>query len=148
MNVTIKSFNRLTCQELYRILQLRSEVFILEQRIVCQDMDDIDLNALHVCLKSDSTVTDGYLRLFEQDGIVHIGRVLVAKALRGRHLGAALMKVAIDTAGKHFPGLPIRLHSQEQAVGFYEKLGFRICSERFMEEGVPHFEMELSCGCQ
>lgn len=141
MTITATPYSDLDKDTLYDILRLRSEVFLLEQHIVCQDMDGVDRDAIHVHMKDNGRVT-GYLRVFKDGMSARIGRVAVAREHRGENFGAALMQTGIGTARKYFPGLPVKLHSQEQVVGFYEKCGFRVCSERFMEEGVPHFEME------
>ena len=143
MTIESKSFIQLTVDQLYRILQLRCQVFMLEQNIICQDMDGVDRNSIHVFLQDGDEII-GCLRVFESQGTVYIGRVLIAEPYRGQNLGASLMDAGVQAAHKAFPGLPIHLHSQEQVVGFYEKQGFCVCSDRFLEEGVPHFEMKYS----
>lgn len=135
------SYDSLTLDELYGILKARSKVFLLEQGIVCQDMDDIDKTAFHVFIEDGGDIL-AYLRVFPMDGEVHIGRVLTAKEMRGKGLGRSVMEAGLQAAEKHFPGRPVKLHSQSQVVGFYEKMGFRVCSDMFLEEGVPHYEME------
>ena len=140
MKLQSTHFSDLTADSLYSILQLRSRVFLLEQGIICLDMDDLDRNSFHISIEEDGRIL-GYLRVFRSGSKAVIGRVAVDQSCRGRHFGTLLMEEGIRTAQRHFPGLPIHLHSQQQVVGFYEKLGFRTCSDMFLEEGVPHYEM-------
>lgn len=144
MTVLTKYWSELSLDELYAILQLRCGVFMLEQRIICQDMDEVDKISYHIFVNDDGGRMLAYLRVFETGGEVHVGRVLTAGCVRGKGLGRVIVERALSVAEENFSGLPIVLHSQEQVVGFYEKLGFEVCSQRFMEEGVPHFKMKYN----
>ncbi|MBQ5841418.1 MAG: GNAT family N-acetyltransferase [Clostridia bacterium] len=142
MNFIAKYFNELSLSELYEILKARSQIFIVEQRMHCQDIDGIDLTARHCFLEDDGKVL-AYLRAFyEEDSkrIVRIGRVL--SVTHGIGLGAALMEQAIEDIQKNMPCQTICLDSQKHAIGFYEKLGFETVSDEFLEEGVLHVRME------
>ena len=99
MTITATPYSDLDKDTLYDILRLRSEVFLLEQHIVCQDMDGVDRNAIHVHMKDNGRVT-GYLRVFKDGISVRIGRVAVAREHRGENFGAALMQTGIETARK------------------------------------------------
>lgn len=141
MNFVSKHFKDLAGREVYEILKARTRVFLLEQNIVCLDTDDVDYDSLHCYLEEDGEMT-AYLRAFYSDpDTVYIGRVL--SITHGKGHGRHLMNESIAAIKKAMPCKALRLHSQTHAVGFYEKFGFKICSEEFLEEGVPHVEMEL-----
>ncbi len=142
MNFTAKQFNELTVSELYEILKSRAEVFFLEQGIVCQDMDDVDYKSLHCFLQKDGRVV-GYLRAFypkEPSETVTVGRVLTLR--HGEGLGKALMEKSMAAIRDKMPCDRLYLHAQVQVVGFYENFGFRVISDEFLEENIPHVEME------
>ena len=142
MNFTSKKFSDLTLTELYEIIKSRTEVFLLEQRIICQDLDDVDYKSLH-CFFTDKERVRGYLRAFlsdEENGVVTIGRVLTLEHKKG--LGTELMKKSFEEIKKNFSCSKIAVHAQKQAVGFYEKMGFQTVSDEFLEEGVCHLTME------
>ena len=143
MKFTAKYFSELTLSQLYEILRSRAEVFMLEQRIICQDMDGVDRVSRH-CFLEDNDRVVAYLRAFyadETQSAVQIGRVLTLQ--HGMGLGRKLMEASILDLKENLGCKKICLHSQKQAVGFYEKLGFQITSEEFLEEGIPHVTMEL-----
>ncbi len=140
MDLIVKSFSELSLEELYEIIKSRSEIFLLEQNIVCQDLDDVDYTSLH-CFFYDGKRVTAYLRAFALDNdTVTIGRVLTLEHRKG--LGSELMKKSIEEIQKRFHCKRISLHAQKQAVEFYEKLGFYITSDEFLEEGVIHITME------
>ena len=142
MNFYAKHFEELTTRELYEILRSRAEIFVVEQKISYVDMDKIDYNSLH-CYIEDGGRVKAYLRAFyDETGSVRIGRVLTLA--HGEGLGRELMVRSIDAIKGKMPAPLVYLNSQEQAVGFYEKLGFEIVSGVFYEEHIPHFRMELN----
>ena len=140
MNFHAKTFPELSASEIYEILKARMEVFLLEQHIVCLDIDGVDYEALHVFLEENGRV-QGYLRAFRYEDAVKIGRVLTRE--HGKGLGRKLMERAMPKIKEHFGCDKIILHSQKQAEGFYKKLGFETVSDEYLEEGVPHVTMEL-----
>ena len=136
-----KTFDELTTREVYEILKARAAVFVVEQNIVYQDMDDKDYNSLHVYCEEDGKVK-AYLRAFETEpGVVRMGRVLTLQ--HGQGLGGKLLDFALKEIGQRFSPKIIAIDSQCHAIGFYEKAGFKVCSEEFLEEGVMHVKMEL-----
>ena len=137
--LSIKHFADLTAEEFYDIARARETVFLLEQRIVCQDFDGVDKNAFHITLKEDGKIL-AYLRIFNDGNDTVIGRVLTTE--RGRGYGLRIMAAAEEAALENFPSRRIILHSQTQAIPFYERCGYTIISEEFLEEGVPHKMME------
>ena len=144
MNYIIKNFNELSLLELYEILRARSEIFIMEQGMRCQEMDGIDITAKHYYLEENGKIL-AYLRVFYEDenrGIVRIGRVI--SMTHGIGLGAKIMNRAIADIKENMNCRKICIDAQTQAVGFYEKFGFKTVSDEFLEEGVPHIKMELT----
>ena len=143
MNLVIKKFNELTITELYEILKVRAEVFVVEQNCVYQDLDDTDYNSLHVFLEEDGKVK-AYLRAFIKDAnadTVQIGRVLTT--IRGVGLGLDILKKGIEAVKNEFCADKIYIEAQTYAIGFYEKVGFQVVSDEFLEDGIPHVAMEL-----
>ena len=138
ITVTVKDFNDLSLKELYEILRVRCEVFLLEQNIVCQDLDRVDYVSRHYYIEDDGEII-AYLRAYKTDEGVQIGRVLTLK--RGVGLGRRIMEYAMDDIKKNFCHKTMLLHSQTHAIGFYQKLGFNVVSDVFDEEGVPHVTM-------
>lgn len=138
--LVVKTFAELTTEELYEILKARFSVFVVEQHCFYLDMDDIDYRSFHVCVCEGRKVV-AYGRLFEDEepNAWHIGRVLTTK--RGVGLGRRLMEAIMQTAYAH-GATALRMDAQSHAVGFYEKLGFVVCSDEFDEAGIPHKRME------
>ena len=142
MTFFAKTFDELSNTELYEILKSRYEIFTVEQNIVYQDMDDIDKSALHCFFIEDGRVV-GNLRAYKgEGGKTKIGRVLSLE--HGKGIGRMLMEKSLPIIKKHFKSDVFALNSQSQAIGFYEKFGFKIVSEEFFEAGVPHVKMEMT----
>ena len=136
-----KTFQELTTDELYELLRIRSEVFVVEQNCVYQDMDYDDQKSIHLWL----TAADKVVALARvcpagthMQGI-SIGRVITTE--RGKGYGKQIMLYAIDAAIEHFGAKQIDIGAQEYAKGFYESVGFRQSSESFMLDGIPHIRM-------
>ncbi len=143
MNFVAKNFSELSLTELYEILKARSQVFIVEQNMHCQDMDDVDLTARHFFIEENGKVL-AYLRAFYTDDsktVVRIGRVL--SITHGVGLGADIMRKAMADIKETMACQTICLDSQKTAIKFYEKLGFQTVSDEFLEEGVIHVAMAL-----
>ena len=140
LNIQAKFFEELTTRQLYEIVRSRSEIFLLEQRIICQDFDGVDYDALHCFLEEKGRVV-AYLRAYPVDGAVKIGRVL--SLTHGAGLGRQLMEEAVPVICAKFACNKLVVHAQKQAQGFYEKLGFLVTSPDYLEEGIPHVTMEL-----
>ena len=142
----IKRFNELSTVELYSLLQLRSEVFVVEQNCVYQDVDGKDDNAIHVLGFLDNELAS-YSRIFDK-GIyfeeASIGRVVVSPKLRDKKLGHDLMQVSIAAVKEHFKEHNITISAQEYLKKFYESHGFVQTSEMYLEDDIPHIQMKKS----
>lgn len=141
MEMKSKLFSELTTRELYEILKARAKIFVVEQNCVYQDLDDRDYQSLHVFFEENGLVT-AYLRAYEKDGnTVQMGRVLTLK--HGTGLGGKLLRVGIAQVRERLNPDRVYIEAQCYAVGYYEREGFRVCSEEFLEDGIPHVGMEL-----
>ena len=142
----IKRFNELSTVELYSLLQLRSEVFVVEQNCVYQDVDGKDDNAIHVLGFLDNELAS-YSRIFDK-GIyfeeASIGRVVVSPKHRDKKLGHDLMQVSIGAVKEHFNENNITISAQEYLKKFYESHGFVQTSEMYLEDDIPHIQMKKS----
>ncbi len=136
-----KSFSELTCSQLYEILKSRLEVFLLEQGIVCQDLDDKDYVSRHFFLWDGKRVT-AYARGYYDETLsaVKLGRILTLS--HGSGHGRILMENVLSETAKAFSCSKIYISAQKHAVGFYEKFGFSIVSGEYLEEGIIHIAME------
>ena len=143
MQFVAKNFDELTTAELYEILRSRCEVFLLEQHIVCQDMDGIDYKSRHYFFWENGRVVACLRAYFtdEENRTVKIGRVLTIR--HGCGAGRELVSLAFDDIRMTMGGRKITVSAQKQAVGFYEKMGFKPTSGEFLEEGVVHVDMAL-----
>jgi ElaA protein len=140
----IRSFESLSTNELYDILRLRSEIFVVEQNCVYLDLDGKDKLALHLFGEFEGKIV-AYSRLFEP-GIsfenASIGRVVVDVNYRNRKWGHDLMREAIDVIKNHFGESKITIGAQLYLKKFYESHGFVQTSEMYLEDDIPHIEMK------
>ena len=142
MNWTIKTFDELTCKEIYEILKSRAEVFVKEQKISYVDEDDIDYKSWHVFAMENDRVA-AYLRAFKDgESTLKIGRVLTLVHRKGT--GSQLMKYAISELKTKTKCKKFIMDAQSHVISFYQRLGFKITSEEYLEEGIPHVDMELT----
>ena len=139
MKFYAKTFSQLSAHEIYEILGARMQVFLLEQNIVCLDIDGVDYDSLHIFYENDGRI-EAYLRAFRAGDAVKIGRVLTRE--HGKGLGRKLVENALPEIKEHFACGKIILHSQKHAEGFYKKLGFETVSDEYLEEGVLHVTMQ------
>ena len=144
MKVYVKKFTELTTIELYYILQLRSEVFVVEQKCIFLDIDNNDRKAFHtIGLIGDEVVAT--TRLFEKDimydGYQSIGRVVSASKHRGLGIGKALMQYSISECERLFGKGPIKIGAQLYLKKFYSEQGFEQSGDMYLEDDIPHVEM-------
>ena len=148
MNITWyhKYFNELTTKELYQILQLRNEVFIVEQNCPFQDLDDKDFKCFHLIgFDKNSQKILAYTRIVPA-GISYenasIGRVVTSAQARGEGIGKVLMHKSIELLEKLYGGVPIRIGAQYYLKKFYESLGFQQVEGIYLEDGIEHILMD------
>lgn len=143
MEISIKKFEELTIDELYDILQLRSEVFVVEQDCVYQDIDGKDRKALHVIGRLNNQII-AYTRCFAPGYYFNeaaIGRVVVSKEYRNHDFGHEIMKASLAAIKEHYQTSEIKLSAQTYLVRFYESHGFQTQGEGYLEDGIPHVGM-------
>ena len=144
MNFQIKTFEELNTKQLYNILQLRSEVFVVEQDCVYQDIDFKDQKALHVfACKNDKIVA--YTRIFKPGDYFNnasIGRVVIAASERKYGFGHDLMKASVKAIKNYFKVDKITISAQKYLKKFYETHQFIQVGEEYLEDGIPHIRMD------
>lgn len=140
-----QTFDNLTVVQLYSILQLRSKVFVVEQNCPYLDMDDKDQQSVHLWLSGEKGDALAYCRLLPP-GISYpqcsIGRVVTDPAIRKNGSGRILMQQAIAYIEREWQQRVIRIGAQLYLQAFYESLGFRQTSAEYLEDGIPHIEMQ------
>lgn len=143
MEWKLKKFNELSSVELYEILNLRAEVFVVEQECPYQDIDYKDQKSYHLCAYESGKLM-GYIRILEK-GVsydeISIGRVIVKKEYRGKNLARELMTRGINFIKETLKEEEIRISAQAYLVNFYGSLGFKQVSEVYLEDEIPHIEM-------
>jgi ElaA protein len=144
LNWKIKRFETLSLNELYQLLRLRSEVFVVEQNCVYQDIDGKDEKAFHLLGEYEGKIV-AYARLFKPKDYFEkasIGRVIVAANCRDKKLGHILIREAIEGVYSHFNETEITISAQLYLKKFYESHGFMQTSEMYLEDDIPHIEMK------
>ncbi len=143
MKFVVKKFNELNTEELYSILQLRSEVFVVEQDCVYQDIDDKDQIAFHAIGMKENKII-AYARIFDSgDYFIQpsIGRILVKKEQRKFKYGYQLVEESIKYIENNFTEKAILISAQTYLTKFYNSLGFIQQGEGYLEDGIPHIKM-------
>lgn len=139
----IKSFKNLTGDELYEILKIRQEVFVVEQTCYYLDADGYDQDAIHLWLENAGTVS-AYARILKP-GLkfpeASIGRVLTKDTVCNLGFGKTLLKFAINSIETRFPQSSVRISAQDYLLKFYEAFGFEVAGIGYLEDGIPHTEM-------
>lgn len=139
----IKTFEELTTQELYEILKVRQEVFVVEQTCYYLDADGYDQKAIHLWGDLNGEIV-AYCRIFEpaiKYPETSIGRVLTSKKYRNLKLGKILMKIALQCIETHFKTKKCRISAQDYLLDFYKNFGFTDTGKKYLEDNIPHTEM-------
>lgn len=143
LEIQTKTFQELTTVQLYQILQLRSEVFVVEQNCVYQDIDGKDDKALHVLGYKNKKLV-AYTRIFKPGFYFNqasIGRVVVQVNERKHQYGYAIMKTSIDAIKNTYNETTIKISAQTYLKKFYTNLGFQEIGDGYLEDGIPHINM-------
>ena len=141
--ITIKTFNELHIREMYEILRLRSEVFVVEQACIYQDLDNKDQKAIHLLYKKNDEII-AYSRIFKKGEYYKspsIGRVVVSKKYRGKNLGKKIMIESMEYIKNKLYGEKIEVSAQMYLDKFYKNLGFYSDGNQYLEDGIPHQRM-------
>ncbi len=145
-----RTFSQLSTDDLYRLLRLRQQVFVVEQNCPYLDADGLDQGALHLlCRQSSETGPQlvGYLRILAPGSKYRspaIGRLVTAPSVRGKGLARQMMKRALRQVGELYPGRPVAISAQQYLESFYTSLGFMTTSPPYDEDGIPHLDMLFS----
>ncbi len=142
MEIKIYTFEQLTTALLYKILQHRHEVFAIDEQTIFHDCDDKDFDALHVVgFENDSIVA--YLRILKKDNsdLLTFGRVSVRNRDRGNNYGLKIVDFAVKHITENLQKDSIIIASQAHVLDFYKKLGFTVCSDQYVIQGVQHADM-------
>jgi ElaA protein len=150
MNVICLPFSDLSSQQLYKVLQLRSEVFVVEQTCIYQDIDNKDNKVgVHHLMLMDGQNIVGYARLLPA-GLSYespsMGRILVAPTKRGTGLGKALIRYSIEATQSLWPNCTITIGAQSHLSKLYQSFGFIEISEHYLEDDILHVDMWLKSG--
>ena len=138
-----KHFKHLTTEELYDLLRLRSEIFVVEQNCIYNDLDGLDKNAVHLLVLNEDKLI-GAARLLlpgTRFADYSIGRVVVKKEWRGNRLGFGMMEKARDYLTEERKAPQIKVSAQKYLQHFYENLGFEVVTKEYLEDGIPHVGM-------
>jgi ElaA protein len=143
MPFIFKTFQELSVNELYDILKLRAEIFVVEQDCVYNDLDDFDKEAVHVFYVENHEIvaTARLLQPGTRFADFSIGRVIVKKDKRGTGLGKELMNAAINYSITNWKAEKIKISAQQYLQRFYEELDFKVITEMYLEDGIPHVGM-------
>ncbi|MEI6857254.1 GNAT family N-acetyltransferase [Psychrilyobacter sp.] len=143
MNLEIKKFDELTGREVYEILRIRSEIFVVEQDCVYNDVDEKDLESIHLMIREDNKI-QAYLRVLKS-GVSYddpsIGRVLVTSEARGKGFARKIVQAGINYITDHWGEKKITIGAQDYLRKFYESLGFEAISKVYLEDRIPHLDM-------
>jgi len=143
LNISVKGFEELCTAELYELLQLRSEIFVVEQECVYQDLDGKDKKALHV-IGTKNNIIVAYTRIFKAGDYLaqaSIGRVVVKSGERKHGYGYDIMNASIRAVEENFKETSIALSAQTYLKRFYNSLGFIEKGGEYLEDGIPHVMM-------
>lgn len=142
-----KFFESLDVSTLYSLLALRSEVFVVEQTCVYQDLDGLDKQAFHFYALNEQALPVAYCRVIPAGlhySEIAIGRVVTDPSVRGIGLGHEMMQRTLEAIEKQWGPAPIRISAQEHLQGYYHHWGFEKLGEMYLEDGIPHVEMLLT----
>jgi len=143
MNIEIKTYDELTKEDLYNLLQLRSQVFVVEQNCVYQDIDGLDSKAIHVLGTANGKLC-AYTRIFKAGDYFKypsIGRVVVSKHKRKRSYGKQIMRASMAFIASRWKEEQIVLSAQVYLTEFYRELGFTEQGKEYLEDDIPHIKM-------
>lgn len=140
MDMQLKKTNELSTRELIQIYIERVKVFVVEQNCVYQKADEADFDARHVIVKDGDQIV-AYARILDNEQAIQIGRVVVVKEYRGRGLSTQMMTFILKSIDH---SKPTRLSAQTYIKHMYESVGFKTISDEYLEDDIPHVDMQLT----
>ena len=148
--VDVRGIDDFSARAFHELLKLRCDVFVVEQKCPYPELDGKDVDALHLrLLDGDDLMAAARILTPHDDGEpVKIGRVVVSPAHRGKRLGETLMREAMAACDARFPGHVVALSAQNYLRRFYESLGFVATSEVYVEDDIPHIDMQREARAQ
>lgn len=142
MEYIVKTFDELTTMEFYRLAKERVAVFVVEQACPYQEIDEIDPQAIHTYLQADDGEILAYTRIYQERSAVHFGRVLVHENHRKEGLGKKIVEKTLQVITERFPNQPVVIGAQAYLTDFYGSFGFQAISDVYLEDDIPHIDME------
>ena len=136
-----KKLTELNPIEFYQILKLRIDTFVVEQERIYHELDEKDLEAVHVYYANEQGEIDAYARIFEEEEHLVFGRVVTAQSARGQGLGGQLIREILSFCAERWPRKKIKIEAQEQVVELYKKYGFEAVGQPFLFESTRHLTM-------
>lgn len=136
-----KKLTELNPIEFYQILKLRIDTFVVEQERIYHELDEKDLEAVHVYHTNEKGEIDAYARVFEEGEHLVFGRVVTARSVRGQGFGGQLIREILQLCAERWPRKKIKIEAQEQVVELYKKYGFEAVGQPFLFESTPHLTM-------
>ncbi|ALO41846.1 GNAT family N-acetyltransferase [Pseudoalteromonas phenolica] len=147
MNWYTKKFSELDTLTFYKLAKARVDIFVVEQACAYPELDDVDIleETQHIyCLDNDGEVV-AYSRCYlKASKVTAIGRVIITEQNRGKGLASVLMKESLNVCAKLWPECKVQLSAQTHLAPFYQRLGFKPISDSYLEDGIPHTDMELA----
>lgn len=143
MELLIKPTTQLTNLELINIFIERTKVFVVEQNAAYQEVDEADKDAKHVFFKEQDDIV-AYTRIINDKDAVAFGRVLVNESYRGQNLGRKIVTATLDEINANYDTKHVRISAQARLQKFYESFGFKVASEVYLEDNIPHIAMTLN----
>ena len=142
----VKNFSELSTEEIYKILNIRQEVFVVEQTCYYLDADNYDQKAIHLWAEKNGEIV-AYLRIFKENikyPEASIGRVLTALSVRGESLGKTLVAFSLQIIFNQLRSKSVRISAQDYLIKFYSDFGFVDTGKKYLEDEIPHTEMILN----
>lgn len=140
--MTILPFDSLSPRQLYQLLKLRFDIFVLEQTCFYDEFDEVDYDALHFFIEKDDSIV-AYLRLYRKtETVVSFGRLVVHPDFRGKGLAEQLIQKSIDYAVENMAAEKMVISAQEPLQNYYGRFGFVTVSDAYDDEGILHVDME------
>lgn len=142
MKIAILPFSKLSLNQLYELLKIRVDIFVVEQQCSYAELDNADQNAIHI-MATETDEIIGYARISFNHNKIHIGRIVIKQSHRNKGLGKELMNSAIQYCAEEFPNQPIYLSAQIHLQKYYESFGFQAISDVYDWDGIDHVDMIL-----